>query len=244
MLIRRKFFPERTKIIFFDLEYYVPPVDRKRPTFSGMSFSPHMEGHKVLGGSFLTYYPIEDRIGKRLNFWEWNIGDERGVLEAIYKNLEAEWKSYSHPEQAGALMLSGIGISHSDVPCLMARMAKYDLAKASRIYDVIYGCRQVDLSVATFCQFSFNKGYFSFPKKKMELYQKYIDGKKIDSGKSVWDAYESKDFSAIESRCSDEVDDCLNIYKAMFDLRKARDSEFRRLKHLEKSAIESNAHGS
>ena len=234
MLINRKFFPDRTKVIFFDLEYYVPHSDRDRSVPSGMRFSPHMDGHKVLGGSFLTYFPMEDRVGKKCNFWEWNIGDERGVLTAIYDLFETEWKSFLHPEQAGALMLSGIGISHSDVPCLMTRIVAHEVADKNRLYDVIYGCRQLDLSVATFCQFSFNNSYFSFPKKKSELYQKYLNGKRMESGKSVWDAYEAQDFSAIENRCVEEVNDCLAIYKAMFDIKKSQDSDLKRLKRMEK----------
>lgn len=234
MQFDRKFFPKRTKVIFFDLEYYVPREDRERPAPSGMRFSPHIKGHKVLGGNFLTYFPMEDRIGTRRNLWEWGLGDERGVLDAIYKHLEEEWKTFLHREQAGSLMLSGIGISHSDIPCLMARMAAHDIAEKERLYDVIYGCRQIDLSLATFCQFSFNRNYFSYPKTKLQLYQKYINGKRMESGRTVWNAYEEQDFSTIEQRCTEEVDDCLAIYKAMFDLKKAQDWELRRLRRMEK----------
>ena len=113
MLINRKFFPDRTKVIFFDLEYYVPHSDRDRSVPSGMRFSPHMDGHKVLGGSFLTYFPMEDRVGKKCNFWEWNIGDELGVLTAIYDLFETEWKSFLHPEQAGALKRSAMHLFHA-----------------------------------------------------------------------------------------------------------------------------------
>lgn len=240
MLVNRKFFPERTKVVFFDLEYYVPHADRNRSTPSGMRFSPMISGHKLLGGNFLTYFPIEDRIGKKFDFWEWKIGSERGVLQAIYDHLQAEWRSLLHPEQAGALMLSGIGISHSDIPCLMARMDAHEIAETEQLYDMIYGCRQLDLSVATFCQFSFNNKYFSYPKTKLQLYQKYIDGKKMDSGKSVWDTYENGDYSSIENRCLEEVEDCLAIYKAMFDIKKAQDFDLKRLKRLGRMAQSSD----
>ena len=53
MRVERRFFPDRTRILFFDLEYYVPPEDRARPTLSGMRFSPHMPSHRLLGGAFL-----------------------------------------------------------------------------------------------------------------------------------------------------------------------------------------------
>ncbi len=229
-----RFYPSRTKIIFFDLEYYVPANDRKRETPSGMTFSPVLPDHKILGGVFLVYYPMQDRIGKHSTIWEWQHGSEGQVLHAIYHLLEKEWKSYKARDQAGSLMLSGIGISHSDIPALLARLSSSSVADHFRIYDLLCGCRQIDLATSTYCQFSFHHSYFSYPKTKAELYQKYLNGKKRESGKSVWELYESRNFRAIEARCREEVDDALMIYRAMFDLKKRTDSSLKRLKRLEK----------
>ena len=151
-----RFFPNKTKIVFFDLEYYVPAGDRERRTPGGMTFSPVLPGHKIIGGSFLTYYPMEDRIAQRIEFWEWDAGSERELLRTIFNLLVKEWQGIEGKERMGSLMLSGIGISHSDVPALLAKFMAYEIAKPSRIFDVVSGCRQIDLSTATYCQFAFN----------------------------------------------------------------------------------------
>ena len=46
--------------------------------------------------------------------------------------------------------------------------------------------------------------------------------------------YESKDFGLIESRCNEETDDALAIYKTMFDIKKQNDFSIARLKKLDK----------
>lgn len=33
-----------------------------------------------------------------------------------------------------------------------------------QIFHLLYGCQQIDLSTATFCQFAFNHAYFAYPK--------------------------------------------------------------------------------
>ncbi|OQW88922.1 MAG: hypothetical protein BWK72_07195 [Rhodoferax ferrireducens] len=94
----------------------------------------------------------------------------------------------------------------------------------------------MDLSTATYCQFSFNQSYFAYPKTKSHLYQKYLDGKTMESGKSVWQHYEAKDFAAIESRSVAEVNDSVAIYKAMFEHKKRNDRDIARLKKLDKQS--------
>jgi hypothetical protein len=231
-----RFYPDKTKVIFFDLEYYVPTTDRGRKTPGGMMFSPVLPDHKILGGTFQTYYPMQDRVGKRRTIWEWNLGTEKEVLRAIFDLLQQEWTSIEAKDQAGSLMLAGIGISHSDVPALLARLSSSAVASQDRIYDLLCGCRQIDLTIATYCQFSFNQAYFSYPKTKSAIYQKYLAGKKIESGKAVWDMYEAGDFGAIERRSTEEIDDALAIYKAMIDIKKLNDRSLAKLKKLEKTS--------
>jgi hypothetical protein len=227
-----RFYPDKTKVIFFDLEYYVPKDDRLRRNHGGLAFSPALPGHKIIGGIFRTYYPMQNREESLQSFWEWEMGSESAVLKAIYNHLEKEWRTSQG--QTGGLMLAGIGISHSDVPALLARMTECQIAPMHKIYDTLCGCRQIDLSVATFCQFSFNQEYFSFPKTKSSLYQKYLPEKKMGSGTGVWDLYDTKDYEAIERRCMQEVEDMLKIYKTMVDLRKQQDRDLKRLKKIDR----------
>jgi len=229
-----KFYPNKTKIIFFDLEYYVPLIDRGRKTPGGMSFSPIIPTHKILGGTFQTYYPMQDRLGTRRAIWDWNSGGEKGVLQKILKLFQEEWRSIEAKDQAGSLMLAGIGISHSDVPSLLMKISLSDILEKDKVFSLLCGCRQIDLSTATYCQFAFNQAYFSYPKTKSALYQKYLPEKKMESGKVVWDMYEAGDFSAIENRNAEEIDDALVIYKKMIDAKKKNDNSLSRLKKLEK----------
>jgi hypothetical protein len=179
---------------------------------------------------------MQDRAAEKKSFWEWTLGSEESVLKAIFDYFKNEWRTSRG--QSGSLMLAGIGISHSDIPALLARMTAHGVAPAASIYDTIFGCRQVDLSVATYCQFSFNQSYFASPKTKSQLYQKYIPTRKIASGTSVWDLYDTKDFLAIEQRCEQEVEDLMQIYKAMVDLRKKHGHDLDRLRKMEKQAAD------
>ena len=202
---------------------------------SGMKFSPTLPGHKIIGGVFMTYYPMLDTCEPPVSIWDWNTKSEKILLTKIFNLLEQEWRGIENKEHLGSLMLSGIGISHSDLPALSAKLNEHSVSSPKRIYDVLYGCRQIDLSVATFCQFGFNNAYFAYPKPKSALYQKYLNGKTMLSGTSVWDLYESKRYSEIEARTLDEVNDCFLIYKSMFDLKKKNDSSLKRLIKLDKA---------
>jgi hypothetical protein len=188
-----RFFPDSTKVIFLDLEYYVPASDRARKTPTGMLFSPFRPGHLVLGGTFMTYFPMHDRFIPPVSIWSWKEGSEKAALAKIFALLQKEWHVVESKEGLGSLMLSGIGISHSDVPTLISKLVINEVADPVRITDVMCGFRQIDLTTATYCQFAFNNSYFAYPKTKSQLYQKYLDGKILESGKSVWELYEAKD---------------------------------------------------
>lgn len=226
------FFPEKTKVIFFDLEFYVPEQHRYRDTPSGMIYSPLLSDCQILGGVFQTYYPLLDKLEKPVEVWQWKFGSEKDVLQKIFDILQKEWKSQKSKgdKRFPSLMLCGIGISKSDIPALLMRMIANKIDNPTRIYDLICGCQQIDLSVATYCQFSFNHKYFSYPKNKSQLYQKYLEGKKMESGKSVWDLYDNSDFLAIENRTLEEISDCVNIYKSMFETKIKTDNEYKWLK--------------
>ena len=214
----------------------MPEASRNRKTPGGMTFSPVMHGHKILGGSFQTYFPMLDRLGPLRRIWEWTCGSEESTLREVLNLLVKEWRSIENKESHASLMLCGIGISHSDVPVLLAKMNAHNLDSPERIYDLLCGCRQIDLTTATYCQFSFNNSYFSYPKSKSHLYQKYLNGKSLESGKSVWELYESGNYAAIEARSSEEIADCVAIYKAMFDHKKRIDRDLDRLKKIDKKS--------
>lgn len=230
-------FPESTKVVFFDLEYYVPVEDRTRKAPSSMKFSPYLPGHKILGGTFQTYLPMTDELRPPVRIWEWTAGSEKRVLEEILALLKCEWKGLERGDR-GSLMLCGIGISHSDVPALLAKMNMSLIDQPTQIYDYLSGCRQIDLSTATYCQFSSKTRYFSYPKSKAMLYNKYLaEPSNVAPGTSVWDDYEAGRFRVIEARTQLEVDHTVSIYKRMFDIRRETEGIVARLKKLQKLGV-------
>lgn len=227
------FYPNMTKVMFLDLEYYVPAAERNRKTPNGMLFSPVLPTHKIIGGVFAVYYPMLDQVKNPLSIWEWKAGSEKQVLIQMFKQFELLWKGIENNEKLGSPMLAGIGITHSDIPALYAKFNAYKIASPERIHDVLYGCRQIDMSIAAMSQYSFNTKYFSYPKHKGDLYQKYLKGKTMESGKAVWDLYEAKNYPAIENRTLEEVDDAINIWKGIVHTKKKTDSSIKWLAKLE-----------
>jgi len=229
-----RFTPDTIRIVFFDLEYYTPPEDRDRETPGAMKFCPVLPGHKIIGGVFQVYYPMLDKLGEPVKIWEWELGSEEAVLKRIFDFLKKQWRCFEKDPTRGSLMLGGIGISRSDVPALFTRMTALSIGTPEQIFHLLYGCQQIDLSTATFCQFAFNHAYFAYPKPKSSLYQKYLNGKLVISGLEVLNHYDQSAFTEIESRTLDEIKDMVSIYKAMFDLKHKTDESLRRLKTIEK----------
>lgn len=212
-------FPERhTKVIFLDLEYYVPQADREARGPGGISYSPYKEGHKIIGGVFQTYLSKRAHTYPAKGYWEWKQGSEQRVLAAILRHLEEEWAPLRGTKDACSLVLAGIGITHSDIPVLMARLLHYQLAKPEDLFDLLYGARCIDFSTLAITQYKASSQHLAYPKSKADLYQKCRGGTVMDSSTSVWDLYDARQFGSIERRCRTEVDDCLMVYKAIMDL--------------------------
>lgn len=211
-------FPDKhTKVIFLDLEYYVPQTDRAARSSGGMNYSPYKEGHKIIGGVFQTYYSKLREAQPPKAFWEWELKTERAVLAAILRHLVQEWEPLRRTKDACSLVLSGIGITHSDVPVLMARLLHYQLAKAEDLFGLLYGARCIDLSTLAITQFKVTSPHLAYPKSKAHLYQKYQVGSTLDRATSVWKHYDAHQYDSIEDRCRTEVADCMDIYKAIMD---------------------------
>ena len=222
-------FPKHnTKILFFDLEYYVPKGDRERNIKSGLSFSPVLSEHKLLGGCFQFYYPIKNVAEHKIHHvWEWRESSEEQVVKLIYKKFQKLWKG--HKPGMASPMVCGIGISHSDIPVLFSKMIQYKVDSPENIFDLLYGTRQIDLSSIVACQFSSKHNYLFYPKTKSELYRKYYPQaqKYMEKGTSVWGMYENRNFEAIENRTKLEIIDTLKIYKKIFETRKRIENQLK-----------------
>jgi len=107
------FDPELTEIIFFDLEFYVPKIDRDKPGASLLA-NPYKEDHFLLGGVFCKLFPLrkgnQNPKFEHYRTWEMN-NDEKMVLTKIYNFFHEEWKRFSNKDRRQAnLIAAGLGI--------------------------------------------------------------------------------------------------------------------------------------
>lgn len=51
-----QYYPEKTQIIFFDLEFYVPECDREGRL--GLKANPYKNDHFLIGGTFIKTFPL------------------------------------------------------------------------------------------------------------------------------------------------------------------------------------------
>lgn len=222
---------DQCRIVFLDLEFYVPEKSRKT---TGLSYNPWDKSCKLLGGTFISANPNtdididEDRVLQKLDsFWLWQHKDERELCIKIYELLKKSLEIV-HKAHAGRLspLLCGIGISSSDVPVLFELFKRYQILDNQEAFRFQSYFRIIDLSQMAIPCFNNNTNYL-YPKVKSDLLQKYISGKKFASGKSVWELYEQKELEVIEKRVKDEVMCTHTIYKSII-------SDYRHFKILEK----------
>lgn len=113
-------------------------------------------------------------------------------------------------------ILCGIGITTSDLPILIELFKRYKILTNAEAFVFQNKFRVVDLSQLSISTFN-NGNNFLYPKSKNEILLKYINGKKFESGKAVWELYESKDYAGIEERVLDEVTSTHKCYKLIND---------------------------
>ena len=87
-----QYYPEKTQILFFDLEFYVPENDREGRL--GLKANPYKNGHFLIGGTFLRYFPLlnHEKNNIKKEFWIWNYNNsEKEMLKNILKFVEDSW---------------------------------------------------------------------------------------------------------------------------------------------------------
>jgi hypothetical protein len=190
---------EKTEVIFFDIEYYVPPKDR---TIIGPSLvaSPFKENQFILGGVFTKYNPFKMKNTDYVHFWIWKDIDEKRVLEKIYRYIQSSWEQltkYKHTlleqweeglicnmQWQADLMFCGIGISQFDIPMLYFRSQHHQIASAEELFNCYFKARALDLNTITIP--FFNKDEIMYPKptnattaglvlKKKKIWKKCLD---------------------------------------------------------------------
>lgn len=236
----------KCRVIFFDLEFYVPETGREK---SGFCYNPWDKSCRFLGGSFLAANPDKDLSNASKNtenkvssLWLWNHKSERDLLEEIYRFLKSMSNIVRNAHDGKVSpVLCGIGITSSDVPILFDLFKRYKILTNKEAFYFQNEFRVIDISQLAIATFN-NGTDFLYPKTKSLILHKYMPGKKFESGKSVWDMYELREFSVIESRVVDEVMCTHECYiQILADLRKYKTLESndkKRKKILAKEALD------
>jgi len=227
----------KCRIVFFDLEFYVPESSRNE---HGFCYNPWDKKCKFLGGSFFLANPAKDFEISELkvknntqSLWLWNYQSEKQILEHIYSLLEEVLNTVRNAHNGMvAPILCGIGITTSDIPILLELFKRYKILTNAEAFIFQNKFRVVDLSQLAISTFN-NGNYFLYPKLKNEILKKYINGKKFESGKVVWELYESKNYAGIEERVVDEVASTHKCY----ELIKADLHKFKALEKAEKKRV-------
>jgi len=215
-----RFKREVTHVIFFDIEYYVPKEHRNRP---GLKANPYLDGSFVIGGVFQRYFPIEDKPEEKEEFWIWDMGgrdvveQERNLLEKIYLYFRESWTRWELLGGDPGLtepIVAGFGITRLDVPVLFAKSLIHRIAEPERLYDTYFKLRHFDLSVASAPLVPENRDRKVLaPVSQNRAVQNLLgDGKRKPSGTTVWELYESENYSAIKRRTQEEVEIAKRIY--------------------------------
>ncbi len=224
----RKINLNQCRIIFFDLEFYVPENHRHH---KGICYNPWIKDCRLLGGSFFSANPKTDfQLNAHLStkqksiksFWLWREKNEAELIKKIFNHLNS---LLIHKEKNGDLLLCGIGITTSDVPVLIDLFKRYRLLTNQEAFRFQNQFRMIDLSqLAIGC---FNQSTdFMYPKIKNDLVNKFTSYPSFASGKEVWGLFENKSYSQIETRVIKEIIITYDIYNSLL-------AHFRHFKKLE-----------
>ncbi len=231
---------DKARVIFFDLEYYVPKKNRKP---HGLNYNPAVAGNMLLGGVFYSANPVSDlapsghsQMKKMKSFWLWQHKTEQQLLRAIYEYLkQIKGEVFKHLGDRVSPVMCGIGISNSDLPVLNHLFNKHLTDTSDKLFEFQNSFRVIDLSQLAIAAFNHN-GPFLYPKTKNEVTSKFLSGKRMEDGRSVWELYEREEFGKIEARVIEEISLTISCYKAIkenFDLFKQL--ELKHKKELKKS---------
>lgn len=213
-----QYYPEKTQILFFDLEFYVPENNREGRL--GLKANPYKNGHFLIGGTFLRYFPLlnHEKNNIKKEFWIWNYNNsEKEMLKDILKFVEDSWNIIRRKDNQAELFFSGIGISRVDIQYLFARCHKFNLRSDEILFDLFYKSRFLDLETIVIPYFK-NKDNMMKTKSTKEILSKFKIERERGASANIWEQYDKKDFAAIQERNINEVSDLPVMYKKILNL--------------------------
>ena len=197
-------------ILFFDLEFYVPPEDREGEGYS-MRFNPNREEHFIIGGVFSRYNPQKDDWEKveLIDKWIWDYESEKELLISILDYFKESWDNQKKRNDL-ELDVCGIGISKIDLPTLYIRCENLGVDSKENLFNIFFKSQHIELNCVAIP--FFNRTSQLHPIPANWIYRDFGINKPKPSGVEVWGMYDDGDHDSIIQRTTGEVMDCLKIF--------------------------------
>ncbi len=209
-----QYYREKTQIIFFDLEFYVPKEDREGRM--GLKANPYRTGHFLIGGTLHRYFPL---IHKRNHdsikeFWIWNYKNEAEMMKDIIAFIEESWSIIYKKDNQAELFYSGIGISRVDIQYLFAKAKLLGIKTEEELFNLFYKGRFLDFETIVIPYFK-NKDNMMKTKTTKDMLSKFKIERERGPSISVWDQYDAGEYEKIRERNVNEVSDLPVMYQAI-----------------------------
>lgn len=209
-----QYYREKTQIIFFDLEFYVPKEDREGRM--GLKANPYRTGHFLIGGTLHRYFPL---VHKRNNdsikeFWIWNYKNEAEMMKDIIAFIEESWSIIYKKDNQAELFYSGIGISRVDIQYLFAKAKLLGIKTEEELFNLFYKGRFLDFETIVIPYFK-NKDNMMKTKTTKDMLSKFKIERERGPSISVWNQYDAGEYEKIRERNVNEVSDLPVIYQAI-----------------------------
>ncbi len=205
------FDPKFTEVIHLDIEGYVPQQDRIQRQ-SSMFANPGNPSHFLLGGVLCREFPLRKTVPEFTHVWNWKEAEEVDTLRKIYDYFRESWglldgKTREHPD----LIVMGIGISRFDIPALFTRSVLKQIDTVENLFETYLKTKIVDLGDVGIPLFTRNQEPVLYPKTANALAARLGIREVKESGKTVWEMYDSGDFDGIRNRTAHEVEVAMKI---------------------------------
>ena len=214
------FSADKTIIVMFDTEWYVP--ENTRPlSLSSLKSNPLSPKNQYIGGVFYRFYPVRDN-GQKLEKKEIFVNsaspeDENQRLKETCNYFKESWnllegKSDLNPD----LITIGIGNSRFDLPSLYARSVHLRIEDPKTLFETYLKTKCVDLSDVAIPYVNKNRPKLMYPVSTNTMISRFgLKSEKKESGKAVWEMFEAGDFEGIRTRVRGEVMDIWKIYNKL-----------------------------
>ena len=209
-----QYYPEKTQIIFFDLEFYVPKEDREGRM--GLKANPYRPGHFLIGGTLHRYYPLvkSRNHDSKKDFWIWNYKDEKEMMKEIIAFIEESWNIIYKKDNQAELFYSGIGISRVDIQYLFAKAKLLGVKTEEELFNLFYKGRFLDFETIVIPYFKCKDNMMK-TKSTKDIISKFKIERERGPSDTVWDYYDAQEYDKIRERNFNEVSDLPVMYKAI-----------------------------